>query len=60
MSDLQLTFDGEGLDPHLLAEMLAPERGRLYAQLGLNDLQIACAEEAVRRVRLREYGRVTR
>lgn len=53
---VQLSFEVEGLDPHELARLETPDRGQLFAALELNPLQIACAEEAVRRVRSGEYG----
>jgi hypothetical protein len=38
------------LDPRQLAELLAHERGRLYAELELDDAQRQAAEAAVRRI----------
>ena len=49
--DLPLPFD-----PHELAELTTPERGRLYAEIGLDVLQRDVAEEAVRLVLRRSYG----
>jgi hypothetical protein len=57
MTALQLSFEAEGLDPHALAALSAPERGNLYRELGLDPMQRACAEEATRKVLAREYGR---
>ncbi len=46
---------GLPFDPAALAKLPITDRGRLYAELGLNRLQIACAEDAVRAVKLGEY-----
>lgn len=54
---VQLSFEAEGLDPHELAELAGPERGRLYTELGLDPAQVAAAEQATRRVIAGEYGR---
>lgn len=54
---VQLSFEAEGLDPHELALLSITERGRLYAELDLAPLQIAAAEDAVRLVLARRYGR---
>ena len=56
---LSLTPD-RGLDPAELAELTSPERGRLYAELELDDLQITAIETAVRMVLSREYPRAGR
>jgi len=48
------------LDPVQLARLIAPERGRRYAALGLDQLQIAAAEDGVRAVLRREYRGATR
>jgi hypothetical protein len=43
------------VDPHHLAELLAHERAALYADLGLDLLQRAAAEDAVRAMISRRY-----
>jgi hypothetical protein len=45
------------LDPHRLADLLAHERAAGYAELELNLLQRAAAEEAVREVIAGRYRR---
>lgn len=45
------------LDPVQLAQLSAPERGKVYRRAGLDRLQIAASEDAVRLVLRREYGR---
>ena len=47
-------------DPRELARLIAPERGKLYAELGLDVLQRAAAEDAVRRVIAGQYSRSSR
>jgi hypothetical protein len=47
------------IDPEAAAKLSTPERGELYRQLGLDALQIAAAEEAVRAVIAKRYGRTT-
>jgi hypothetical protein len=53
--DAELPFD-----PHELAVLTTPERGRLYADAGLDDLQIACCEDACRAVVAGRYGEAGR
>ncbi len=43
-------------DPHQLATLPTPERGRLYGELGLDFPQRQAAEDAVRLVLRRRYG----
>jgi hypothetical protein len=43
------------LDPVQWAQLDSPERGRRYRELGLDQFQIAAAEDAVRQVLRREY-----
>jgi hypothetical protein len=45
------------LDPAELAELLAPERAVVYAELRLDAQQRAAAEEAVRQVLVGRYAR---
>ena len=45
------------LDPVVLSKLSSPERGQRYAAANLDPLQIAAAEEAIRRVRLGTYAR---
>lgn len=47
--------NGLPLDPHELAQLSTPDRGRLYAELGLDNFQISAAEEATRAVVRRKY-----
>ena len=54
---VQLTLGGLPLDPTELASLSAFERGRIYRALGLDDQQIACAEEATRQVIVQRYRR---
>ena len=56
IGDVQLSFEVDGLDPYELAQLDAPAHGALYEALDLTPLQIACAEDATRRVLAGEYG----
>ncbi|MEK6326449.1 MAG: hypothetical protein AABM66_02840 [Actinomycetota bacterium] len=44
------------VDPHQLASLLAHERAAVYAELELNPLHRAAAEEAVREVIAGRHG----
>jgi hypothetical protein len=54
---VQLPLDGLPLDPVQVAELSAPARGRLYAELGLDHFQREAAEAAVRAVLADRYQR---
>jgi len=57
MSAVQLPHDVRaGLLPLDPRELLAPERGRLYSELGLDSPQREAAEEAVRLIQVGRYG----
>jgi hypothetical protein len=43
--------------PEELAKLTTPERGRVYADAGLDPAQIQAAEAAVRAVIAKTYGR---
>ena len=55
---IQIPLGDLPLNPHEVALLNAPERGRLYVALGLHPVQIEAAEAAVRRVIARRYGKV--
>ncbi len=47
-------------DPRELSRLTTPERGKLYEDTGLDVLQRAAAEDAVRRVIADQYPRGSR
>ena len=53
---IQIPLGDLPLNPREVALLTTPERGRLYAELGLHPVQIEAAEAAVRRVIARRYG----
>ncbi len=58
MSGVQLRIAAElPIDPEAAAKLTTPERGRLYDQLALDLLQRQAAEEAIRLVIAKRYGR---
>jgi hypothetical protein len=57
---LALREAGLPLDPHELADLTAPERGRAYEAAGLDALQRIAAEEAVRAMLAGRYPRRSR
>jgi hypothetical protein len=60
---VQLPLDVSGplpLDPVQVAELQAPERGKLYRSLNLDSCQIEAIEAAVRLAIRREYVRTGR
>ena len=55
---VQLRVDADlPLDPLELAALSIFERTKLYTALDLHAVQIAAAEDAIRAVQLRKYGR---
>jgi hypothetical protein len=48
------------LDPERLAELTAPERGKVYDEARLDFLQRAAAEDAVRMIIARRHRRTVR
>jgi hypothetical protein len=46
--------------PEELSRLTTPERGRVYAEVGLDAMQIGAAEAAVRAVIAKTYGKAAR
>jgi hypothetical protein len=54
---VQLPLEGLPLDPVEVSGLQAPDRGRLYQQIGLDFEQIQAIEDAVRAVLAGQYAR---